>query len=145
MVRSHIKCFAFFSKTRSCELRAAASCPFFELVRPRFSPWAPLYLCIEHKAPHRRGSFMSTLLPAERCDSAAPGRLVVNTHLYPTLNYGTSSEHLEYSAQNFMVLYNVFVPFVGVKNNRIVTDLDQSHLTDTRSSRKCQYQSRYRS
>ncbi len=53
-----------------------ASCPFFELDRPRFSPWAPLYLCIEHKAPHRRGSFMSTLLPAERCDSAASGRLL---------------------------------------------------------------------
>ncbi len=41
----------------------------------------------------------------------------LNTHLYLTLNYGTASEHLEYGAQNFMVLYNVFVPFVGLKNN----------------------------
>ncbi len=77
VVRSHIKCFAFFlkilyGKGHALRLRAL----FFELVRPRFSPWAPLYLCIEHKAPHCRGSFMSTLLPAERCDSATSGRLL---------------------------------------------------------------------
>ncbi len=46
--------------------------------------------------------------------------LDLNIHIYLTLNYVTASEHLEYSTQNFMVLYNVFVPFVGLNNNTIL-------------------------
>jgi len=41
----------------------------------------------------------------------------LNIHLYLTLNYGTASEHLKYSAQFFLVLYNVMVPFMGLSNN----------------------------
>ncbi len=40
-----------------------------------------------------------------------------NIHLYLALNYVTASEHLKYSARNFMVFYTVFVAFVGLNNN----------------------------
>ncbi len=48
---------------------------------------------------------------------AAERRIYVNLNiqLYLTLNYGTASEHLD-----FMVLFNVFVAFVGLNNNTIV-------------------------
>ncbi len=36
----------------------------------------------------------------------------LNINLYLTLNYGTASEHLDF---DFMVLYNVFCAFVGLK------------------------------
>ncbi len=56
----------------------------------------------------------------------------LNIHLYLKLNYGTASEHLDF---DFMVLYNVFVPFVGltITQNSIhtISDLDRSRLTDT--------------
>ncbi len=38
----------------------------------------------------------------------------LNIHLYLTLNYGTASEHFDL---DFMVLYNAFVPFVGLNND----------------------------
>ncbi len=38
----------------------------------------------------------------------------LNINLYLRLNYGTASEHLDF---DFMVLYNVFVAFVGLNNN----------------------------
>ncbi len=41
----------------------------------------------------------------------------LNIHLYLTLNYGTTSEHLDF---DFMVFHNVFGPFVGLNNNTIV-------------------------
>ncbi len=53
----------------------------------------------------------------------------LNIHLYLTLNYGTASEHLDF---DFMVLY---IAFVGLNNNnsiRKISDLDWSHLSDTR-------------
>ncbi len=42
--------------------------------------------------------------------------LDLNIHLYLTLNYGTASEHLKYSAQKLYGVYNVFVAFVGLNN-----------------------------
>ncbi len=45
--------------------------------------------------------------------------LDLNIHLYLTLNYVTASEHLKYSARNFMLFY-VFVAFMGLNNNTIV-------------------------
>ncbi len=45
----------------------------------------------------------------------------LNFHLYLSLNYGTASEHLKYSA---LKLYGAFIIFVclfmGLNNNRIV-------------------------
>ncbi len=59
----------------------------------------------------------------------------LNMHLYLTLNYGTASEHLDF---DFMVLYNAFVLSWGltITQNSIhtISDLDRSHLTDTRST-----------
>ncbi len=59
----------------------------------------------------------------------------LNIHLYLTLIYGTTSEHLDF---DFMVLYNVFVLSWGltITQNSIhtISDLDRSRLTDTRSA-----------
>ncbi len=59
----------------------------------------------------------------------------LNIHLYLTLNYGTTSEHLDF---DLMVLYNVFVLSWGltITQNSIhtISDLDRSRLTDTRSA-----------
>ncbi len=59
----------------------------------------------------------------------------LNIHLYLTLNYETASEHLGF---DFMVLYNVFVLSWGlaITQNSIhtISDLDRSHLSDTRSA-----------
>ncbi len=44
----------------------------------------------------------------------------LNINLYLTLNYVMTSEHLKYSARNFMVFYNVSVAFVGLNNNTIL-------------------------
>ncbi len=41
----------------------------------------------------------------------------LNIHLYLRLIYGRASEQLKYGAQNFMVLFDVFVAFVGLNNN----------------------------
>ncbi len=54
MVKAHIKCSPFFLKTCTVGLRAAASCPFFELVRPG--------LCL---GPH--STFLSQLFGFEQC------------------------------------------------------------------------------
>ncbi len=58
-----------------------------------------------------------------------------NIHLYLTLNYGTTSEHLDF---DFMVLYNVFVLlwcFTITQNSiHTISDLDRSRLSDTRSA-----------
>ncbi len=59
----------------------------------------------------------------------------LNIHLYLTLNYGMASEHLDF---DFMVLYNAFVLSWGltITQNSIhtISDLDRSHLSDTRSA-----------
>lgn len=61
-------------------------------------------------------------------------------HLCFTLNYGTVSEQLKYSAQKLYGAFNVFVPFWGliITQNSIhrILDLDRSRLTN-----KCQYRS----
>ncbi len=57
----------------------------------------------------------------------------LNIHLYLTLNYGTASEHFDL---DFVVLYNAFVLSWGLTHNsiRTISDLDRSHLSDTRSA-----------
>ncbi len=59
----------------------------------------------------------------------------LNIHLYITLNYGTASEHLDFDS---MVLYNAFVLSWGLtitqNSIRRISDLDRSHLSDTRSA-----------
>ncbi len=56
----------------------------------------------------------------------------LNIHLYLTLNYGTASEHLEYSAHNFLVLYDVLWLSWGLtitqNSIRRISDLDRSRL-----------------
>ncbi len=58
----------------------------------------------------------------------------LNIHLYLTLNYETTSEHLDF---DFMVLYNAFVLSWGltITQNSIhtISDLDRSRLSDNRS------------
>ncbi len=67
----------------------------------------------------------------------------LNIHLYLTLNYGTTSEHLDF---DLMVLYNVFVLSWGLTITRnsihTISDLDRSHRYPIRRK---PYQSRYRS
>ncbi len=59
----------------------------------------------------------------------------LNIHLYLTLNYGTTSEHLDF---DFMVLYNACVLSRGLTRTqnsiRRISDLDRSRLSDTRSA-----------
>ncbi len=46
VVRSHHQVFCVLSKNLYGRVRAVALCPFFELVRPRFVPWVPLYIFV---------------------------------------------------------------------------------------------------
>ncbi len=69
--------------------------------------------------------------------------LDLNIHLYLTLNYVTASEHFKYwLVHGNVMLFYVFVAFVGLNNNTILAMQNIELVRPIpRSSRKCLYRS----